>query len=120
MELFWRKGYEGTSLSDLTSALGITRPSLYAAFGNKEALFRIVLNRYEPRAGRYRSDALKAPTARAVAQKLLQGAPDLHGDRSHPAGCLGLQGPLACGDQAEPIRRELASRPFGGPTAVPH
>src|SRR3984893_11372302 len=59
--LFWRKGYEGTSLSDLTATLGITRPSLYAAFGNKEALFRLVLDRYEARAGRYRSDALKAP-----------------------------------------------------------
>jgi AcrR family transcriptional regulator len=118
MELFWRKGYEGTSLSDLTSALGITRPSLYAAFGNKEALFRIVLNRYEARAGRYRSDALKAPTARAVAQKLLQGAADLHGDRSHPAGCLGVQGALACGDEAEPIRRELISRRLGGENAI--
>ena len=49
--LFWRKGYEGTSLSDLTETLGITRPSLYAAFGNKEALFRLVLERYEAKAG---------------------------------------------------------------------
>ena len=49
--LFWRKGYEGTSLSDLTQTLGITRPSLYAAFGNKEALFRLALERYEAKAG---------------------------------------------------------------------
>src|ERR1700730_12987718 len=90
MELFWRKGYEGTSLSDLTSTLGITRPSLYAAFGNKEGLFRIVLDRYEARAGRYRSNALEAPTARAVARQLLEGAVVLHGDRSNPAGCLGV------------------------------
>jgi AcrR family transcriptional regulator len=118
MELFWRKGYEGTSLADLTSTLGITRPSLYAAFGNKEALFRIVLDRYEARAGRYRSDALKAPTARAVAEKLLHGAADLHGDRSNPAGCLGVQGALACGDEAEPIRRELISRRLAGEDAI--
>jgi AcrR family transcriptional regulator len=118
MELFWRKGYEGTSLSDLTSTMGITRPSLYAAFGNKEALFRIVLDRYEASAGKYRSDALKAPTARAVAQKLLQGAADLHGDKSNPAGCLGVQGALACGDEAEPIRRELISRRSAGEDAV--
>ena len=45
MLLFWRKGYEGTSISDLTEALGITRPSLYGAFGNKEQLFRTVLDR---------------------------------------------------------------------------
>jgi AcrR family transcriptional regulator len=118
MELFWRKGYEGTSLSDLTSTLGITRPSLYAAFGNKEALFRIVLDRYEARAGRYRSDALEAPTARAVAQRLLQGAADLHGDKSNPAGCLGVQGALACGDEAEPIRRELIARRTAGEDAI--
>jgi AcrR family transcriptional regulator len=118
MELFWRKGYEGTSLSDLTSTLGITRPSLYAAFGNKEALFRIVLDRYEARAGRYRSDALEAPTARAVAQRLLQGAADLHGDKSNPAGCLGVQGALACGDEAEPIRRELTARRAAGEDAI--
>jgi AcrR family transcriptional regulator len=118
MELFWRKGYEGTSLSDLTSTMGITRPSLYAAFGNKEALFRIVLDRYEARAGSYRSDALKAPTARAVAQKLLQGAAELHGDKSNPAGCLGVQGALACGDEAEPIRRELIARRLAGEDAI--
>jgi AcrR family transcriptional regulator len=118
MELFWRKGYEGTSLSDLTSTLSITRPSLYAAFGNKAALFRTVLNRYEARAGGYRSDALKAPTARAVAEKLLQGAADLHGDKSNPAGCLGVQGALACGDDAEPIRQELISRRRAGEDAI--
>ena len=47
LELFWRKGYEGTSLSDLTDAMGITRPSLYATFGNKEELFRKALDRYD-------------------------------------------------------------------------
>jgi AcrR family transcriptional regulator len=118
MELFWRKGYEGTSLSDLTSTLGITRPSLYAAFGNKEALFRTVLDRYEARAGSYRLHALAAPTARAVAQRLLAGAVELHGDRRNPAGCLGVQGALACGDEADPIRRELISRRLAGQDAI--
>ena len=82
MELFWRKGYEGTSLSDLTGALGITRPSLYAAFGNKEALFRTVLDRYEARSGTYRSTALKAPAAHEAATvPCCEGAVDLHGDK---------------------------------------
>ena len=45
--LFWRKGYEGTSIADLTEAMGINPPSLYAAFGGKEALFRQALDRYE-------------------------------------------------------------------------
>ena len=46
MQVFWRKGYLGTSLSDLTDAMGINRPSLYAAFGNKKSLFRKALDRY--------------------------------------------------------------------------
>ena len=46
LEVFWRKGYEGASLPDLTEAMGINRPSLYAAFGNKEALFRKAIDRY--------------------------------------------------------------------------
>jgi len=118
VELFWRKGYEGTSLSDLTSTLGITRPSLYAAFGNKEALFRIVLDRYEAKAGQYRAEALKAPTSHAVARKLLQGPVDLHGDKTNPAGCLGVQGALACGDEASPIRDELIARRLSGERAI--
>jgi AcrR family transcriptional regulator len=118
MELFWRKGYEGTSLFDLTETLGVTRPSLYAAFGNKEALFRTVLKRYEERVVTYRPRALEAPTARKVARALLQGAADLFGDRSKPAGCLGVQGALACGAEAEPIRRELMANRIAGERAV--
>ena len=118
MELFWRKGYEGTSLSDLTGALGITRPSLYAAFGNKEALFRTVLDRYEARAGAYRPRALAAPLAREVARQLLEGAAQLHGDRNNPAGCLGVQGALACGEDADPVRRELIAHRRAGEAAI--
>src|ERR1700733_15269525 len=66
MELFWRQGYEGTSLADLTRELGVTRPSLYAAFESKEGLFLKALDLYEVRAG-YRQAALTAPTAGADA-----------------------------------------------------
>jgi AcrR family transcriptional regulator len=117
-ELFWRKGYEGTSLADLTDTLGITRPSLYAAFGNKESLFRLALDRYEVKAGAYRSKALAAPTAFEVAQLLLEGAADLHGDKNNPVGCLGVHGALACSDEADPIRRELSSRRIAGEDAI--
>jgi AcrR family transcriptional regulator len=118
MELFWRKGYEGTSLSDLTETLGITRPSLYAAFGNKEALFRTVLKRYEANVVTYRPRALNAPTAKAVARELLEGAANLFGDKSKPAGCLGVQGALASGEQADPIRRELIANRTAGERAI--
>jgi AcrR family transcriptional regulator len=109
MRLFWRQGYEGTSLTDLTEELGITRPSLYAAFGSKEALFLKALDLYEARAG-YREAALAAPTARAYAQALLEGAADLHGDKSNPPGWLGVHGALACAPESDSIRKELIQR----------
>lgn len=109
MRLFWRQGYEGTSLADLTRELGLTRPSLYAAFESKEALFLEALDLYEARAG-YREAALAAPTAYAYARALLEGAADLHGDARNPPGCLGVQGALACAPESAAIRNELARR----------
>ena len=109
MELFWRQGYEGTSLADLTRELGLTRPSLYAAFGSKEGLFLKALDLYEARAG-YRQAALTAPTAAAYARALLEGAADLHGDKRNPPGCLGVQGALACAPHSDSIRKELIRR----------
>ena len=118
MELFWRKGYEGTSLSDLTNALGISRPSLYAAFGNKEALFRLVLRRYETKIVTYRPRALSAPTAREVARLILEGAANVFANKENPTGCLGVQGALACGEEADPIRRELIANRLSGEKAI--
>src|ERR1700687_5700303 len=92
MQVFWRKGYEGASLSDLTDAMGINRPSLYAAFGDKEALFRKALDRYAKGPAAYVREALNQPTAREVAQALLLGTADLLTDPQHPSGCLMVQG----------------------------
>src|SRR6187399_1247477 len=77
MQVFWQKGYEGTSLSDLTEAMGINRPSLYAAYGNKEELFRKALDRYGAGPASYFGAALEEPTARKVIEKLLQASVDL-------------------------------------------
>src|SRR5215216_1427212 len=74
LRVFWSKGYEGTSLNDLTEAMGITRPSLYAAFGNKETLFRKALDLYEREKLDYIGKALAEPTARGVAEVMLRGA----------------------------------------------
>jgi AcrR family transcriptional regulator len=110
MRVFWRKGYEGASVADLTEAMGINPPSLYAAFGNKQALFRQAVDRYEERFATHGVDALTLPTARAVAEAMLNGAADLQTSRGHPRGCLIVQGALAGGDEARVPRAELAAR----------
>jgi AcrR family transcriptional regulator len=118
LKVFWRKGYEGASLFDLTKAMGINRPSLYAAFGNKEALFRKVIERYAEGPAGYVHEALEEPTARAVAERLLSGSIDLLADRRNPRGCLMVQGALACGEAAESVRRELISCRAAGEVAL--
>jgi AcrR family transcriptional regulator len=109
LAVFWRKGYEGASLSDLTKAVGVNRPSLYAAFGDKEALFRKALDRYLKGPAAYTQEALREPTARAVVERLLVGAADLNTARRNPGGCLMVQGALACGEGADSIRQELTA-----------
>jgi AcrR family transcriptional regulator len=116
--LFWRKGYEGTSLSDLTRAMGINRPSLYAAFGDKEALFRRALDRYADGPAAHVRAALDQPTARAVVDHFLRSMADLITNPRNPAGCLNVQGALACNASAEPIREQLALRRAAGEKAL--
>src|SRR5206468_3156330 len=62
LRIFWKHGYEGASLPELTRAMGINRPSMYAAFGNKEALFRKAVERYMQMAGGWIQEALEQPT----------------------------------------------------------
>ncbi|WP_189219505.1 MULTISPECIES: TetR/AcrR family transcriptional regulator [Streptomyces] len=108
MRVFWEKGYEGASLTDLTGAMGITRTSMYAAFGNKEDLFRKALERYEEGPAAYVARALREPTARQVATAFLHGAVRASTRSGCPAGCLGVQGSLAAGDTAGSVRDTLA------------
>src|ERR1700694_1182397 len=110
LQVFWRKGYEGSSLSDLTKAMGINRPSLYAAFGDKGKLFRKVLDRYAEGPASYSSAALEEPASRWVVERLLYGSADLLTSPGNPHGCLLVQGALACGNGADSARRELVSR----------
>jgi AcrR family transcriptional regulator len=118
LKVFWRKGYEGTTLALLTKAMGINRPSLYAAFGSKEELFRKALDRYALGPAAYVLEALNEPTARAVAERLLAGTIEMVTDRKNPRGCLMVQGALACGEAAESVRKEVASRRLAGEAAV--
>jgi AcrR family transcriptional regulator len=118
LAVFWRQGYEGASLPALTKAMGINRPSLYAAFGNKEALFRRAVERYQGGPAAYVHDALEKATARKVVEALLEGTVALLTEPRNPGGCLMVQGALACGENATRVRRELASRRAAGVAAL--
>jgi len=118
MHVFWAKGYEGASLSDLTRAMRINRPSLYAAFGNKEQLFRKALDRYISGPLAYFGEALAAPKARDVIEQIFLGAARMAGDPRFPSGCLMVQGALAVGNSAGSVRKEAAGRRAAGEVAL--
>jgi AcrR family transcriptional regulator len=118
LAVFWEKGYEGASLSDLTRAMGINRPSLYAAFGDKESLFRKILDRYMDQETRFWQEAIDAPTTKEFIERLLRGAAESMSRNGRPGGCLLVQGALACSAEAEPVRRELIARRRAGELAI--
>jgi AcrR family transcriptional regulator len=108
MHVFWAKGYVGASLSNLTRAMRINRPSLYAAFGNKEQLFGKVLDRYMSGPLAWFGKALAAAKARDVVEQIFLGTARMAEDPRTPAGCLLVQGALACGTAS--ARKEVAAR----------
>ncbi|HEU4498229.1 MAG TPA: TetR/AcrR family transcriptional regulator [Sphingomicrobium sp.] len=110
LRVFWTKGYEGASLTDLTEAMGITRPSLYAAFGNKESLFRKALDLYEREKMAYIGQALAQPTARGVAETMLRGALENVAGEGEPHGCMRVIASVACGPAAQSLHDEIVQR----------
>lgn len=114
MRLFWERGYEGTSIADLTEAMGINRPSLYATFGDKESLFRRAMERYAEGPMSYLSEALERPTAHEVIEALLYGTVNYLADPTHPKGCMSVQGGVACGVESQGIKDELIRRRVQG------
>ncbi|WBL81740.1 TetR/AcrR family transcriptional regulator [Bradyrhizobium xenonodulans] len=110
MEVFWRHGYEGATIAQLTEAMGINPPSLYACFGNKEGLLKAALDRYTKLRGIWMDEVVAAPTARDVAERMLMGIADKQTDPANPPGCLLVQGGIACGTGSENVPFELAAR----------
>lgn len=118
LSVFWRKGYEGTSYTDLTQATGVERPALYSAFGNKEALFRAVLARYYERYLDFFPAGLQQPSARQVVEFILRGAAELHTRYQDRTGCLGIHGALAGSDEVEPIQHALIAARTDGEASL--
>ena len=118
LELFWLRGYEGTSIADLTEAMGISRPSLYAAFGDKEQLFRAVLARYVAGPGSYIRRALERPQAAEAIRTLILGAAAAFTSPEHPPGCLVVHGALASGEEGAIARDLLLGQRLTWQTAI--
>jgi AcrR family transcriptional regulator len=108
MLLFWRHGYESTSLSELTAAMGITPPSLYAAFGDKKNLFRETVKLYLSGPQAVEEFIAQAPTARAAAEQLLSGSAILFTGADTPRGCLVASATASCSSASADLQRELA------------
>ncbi len=118
LDVFWRKGYEGASICDLTAAMGINPPSLYAAFGNKEGLFRQALDRYAEMHDVFLQEALGLPKAKDCIAALLRRTAEALTDKSSPAGCLLVQGIAGAGEHAKCISDELCARRAANEKAV--
>jgi AcrR family transcriptional regulator len=110
LQIFWRRGYDGASMAELTEAMGITKPSLYACFGNKEGLFRKALDLYERDKLCYVRAALEEPTAKQVAERMLRGSLAIQCGSSDPKGCMGVISSVGGTAHAESIRDEILAR----------
>ncbi|MFD0413354.1 TetR/AcrR family transcriptional regulator [Streptomyces sp. NPDC127108] len=109
MEVFWRQGYEATSMTDLTSAMGIASPSLYAAFGSKEALFRESVTLYNATEGAAMARALtELPTARAAVEAVLRDNARVYTDAANPSGCMIVLAATNCSAANAPVQEHLA------------
>lgn len=109
MLAFWRHGYEATSLSDLTSAMGVTAPSIYAAFGDKKQLFLEAVRLYVSEPVNAETIIDSAPTSRHAALGLLQASVAGFTGRDTPKGCLLASSAISCSAAAADVQAELAA-----------
>ncbi|WP_028936311.1 TetR/AcrR family transcriptional regulator [Pseudonocardia spinosispora] len=110
LDVFWRHGYEGTSIVDLTQAMGISAPSLYAAFGNKRKLFERAADRYTELLRRETDHALDCPSLRESVRQLLTSLATANTSDTWPAGCFNIQAAMTCGDSDRDVVDLLSPR----------
>jgi AcrR family transcriptional regulator len=108
MRLFWEQGFEGSSISELAAAMGINSPSLYAAFGSKEALFREAVALYDEIEGEATAAAMREPTARRSMEALLRNNLIAYTDPNKPRGCMIVLSASIGKTQNREIRRYVA------------
>jgi AcrR family transcriptional regulator len=104
MLLFWKRGFEGTSMADLTEAMGLNPSSIYAAFGDKHALFSLAVERYLQTRAQYAVKALEQPTLEKVIRALFNSTVAFLTTPNHPPTCMTLGGAVGCGVEASPAR----------------
>jgi AcrR family transcriptional regulator len=109
LALFWERGYEGTSIADLTAAMGITPPSLYAAFGSKEALYHEALDLYRSQPGGFTPEMMaEEPTAYAAIARYLRESATFFADARHPPGCMISTAVLSCAPEHRDVAETVA------------
>jgi AcrR family transcriptional regulator len=107
MRVFWKRGYEGASLHELTEAMGIRPPSLYAAFGNKQKLFQEALRLYLAGPASFMKEALQEKTALRVVERVLRGSAEFLGGPATRYGCMTIQAGMVGGAGSVAVRRRL-------------
>jgi TetR/AcrR family transcriptional repressor of nem operon len=108
MALFWRRGYEGTSIRDLVSATGINRGSIYATFGDKEGLFLAVLDHYSEKIAKPLMAELVDPDPRRAIKRMFDSIIRRTSDPRFPRGCLNTNTSLECPGSGDAITRKIA------------
>lgn len=109
MDVFWEKGFEATSITDLTEAMGINPPSLYSAFGDKEKLFLEAIDSYSKRRGES-CPYCEEPTARQAIEKLLTFMAHDLTERSHPRGCLMMMAAATSANTSAALQEALTQK----------
>ncbi len=108
MEVFWERGYQGTSLNDLTTATGVNSPSLYAAFGSKEALFREAVALYTAPGNPTDRALREEPMARQAVEAMLRDNADAYTHPDRPPGCMVVVAATTCAPENDAVRSHLA------------